>query len=305
MYAPHILSCGEVLWDLFPDGARFGGAPANFACHAALLGARVTMLSAVGCDARGTEALGILGGFSIDTSLIRSVPNAPTGAVGVSVDAEGKPTFEIHADAAWDRIHWSEALGHSLAGVDAVYFGTLGQRSSDSRATIRRALLEAKSRGILRVLDINLRPPFYDGDLLRESIALASVLKFSDEELPEVAAACGVEPGLGPAATLCALRSRLSLDCIVLTRGADGALLVSEAGTTEQPGIPTAVVDTVGAGDSFTAAFVLGLLRSEPYAAILRHACETASAVCSHAGAIPASPRARGRRSVAKPHLPH
>ena len=292
MDAPRILSCGEVLWDLFPDGPRFGGAPANFACHAALLGARVAMLSAVGTDDRGMEALGILRGFGIDTDLVPSVPSVPTGTVGVSVDRSGKPTFEIHANAAWDHLAWSGALEKSLAGVDAVYFGTLGQRAAASRATIRLVLEEAKARGILRVLDINLRPPFYNGDLLRESLALASVLKLSDEELPEVAAACEVEPGPTPASTLGALRSRFSLDCIVLTRGADGALLISEAGTTEQPGIPTAVVDTVGAGDSFTAAFVLGLLRGEPHTAILRHACETASAVCAHAGAVPASPRA-------------
>ena len=292
MDAPRILSCGEVLWDLFPDGPRFGGAPANFACHAALLGARVAMLSAVGTDDRGIEALGILRAFGIDAGLVRVVPSAPTGTVDVSVDSAGKPTFEIHANAAWDHLAWSEALVQSLAGVDAVYFGTLGQRGANSRATIRRALGEAKARGILRVLDINLRPPFYNRDLLRESIALASVLKLSDEELPEVAAACEVEPGPTPASTLGALRSRFSLDCIVLTRGADGALLISEAGTTEQPGIPTAVVDTVGAGDSFTAAFVLGLLRSEPHAAILRYACERASAVCAHAGAIPTNPGA-------------
>ena len=295
MSAPRILSCGEVLWDLFPDGPRFGGAPANFACHAALLGAGVAMLSAVGSDDRGAKALGILGAFGIDTGLVRAVPRAPTGTVGVSVDRAGKPTFEIHANAAWDFLTWSGALEKSLAGVDAVYFGTLGQRAATSRATIRRVLEQAKARGIPRVLDINLRPPFYNGDLLRESIALASVLKLSDEELPEVAAACGVEPGPTPAATLGELRSRLSLDCIVMTRGADGALLVGPTGTTEQPGIPAAVVDTVGAGDSFMAAFVLGLLRKQPAAAILRHACETASAVCAHAGAVPAGPYLRER----------
>lgn len=293
MSAPRILSCGEVLWDLFPDGPCFGGAPANFACHAALLGASVTMLSAVGCDDRGAEALCILRGFGIDTDLVPSVPSVPTGTVGVSVDRSGQPTFEIHANAAWDLLAWSGALEKSIAGVDAVYFGTLGQRAAASRATIRHVLEEAKARGILRVLDINLRPPFYHGEILRESIALATVLKLSDEELPEVAAACGVERGLTPAATLGELRSRLSLDCIVMTRGADGALLVGPTGTTEQPGIPAAVVDTVGAGDSFTAAFVLGLLRKQPATAILRHACETASAVCAHAGAVPAGPYLR------------
>ncbi len=295
MSAPRILSCGEVLWDLFPDGPRFGGAPANFACHAALLGAHVQFLSAVGCDSRGAEALAILGSFGGDTALVGVLPTAPTGAVAVSVDPAGKPAFEIHTGSAWDHLFWSDALGKSLAGVDAVYCGTLGQRAKASRETIRRVLQEARTLGILRVLDINLRPPFYDPDLLRNSMALANVLKLSDDELPDVAAACGVTLTSTTEATLVALRSRLSLEYIVMTRGAEGAVLGSPEGTTEQPGIPTTVVDTVGAGDSFTAAFVLGLLHRIPDATLLRQACETASAACAHAGAVPVPVAAQSR----------
>ena len=288
--APRILSCGEVLWDLFPDGPRFGGAPVNFACHAAILGARVSMLSAVGCDPRGSQALAILHSFGIDTTFVPSLENASTGTVGVSIDAAGKPTFKIEPDSAWDSLAWDGALLGSLASVDVVYFGTLGQRSAPSRATIRRVLQEAKSLGILRVLDINLRSPFYDAALLRESIALASILKLSDEELPEVAAAHGVPLDPLPEASLYALRARLGLDCIVMTRGADGALMVSSSATTQQEGLPTAVVDTVGAGDAFTAGFVLGLLREQAPDDILRSACEIAARVCSHAGAVPVAP---------------
>ena len=144
MTKPQILSCGEVLWDLFPEGARFGGAPANFACHAAILGGDVTMLSAVGSDARGDEAIAILGAFGIDTSLVQRIADAPTGSVGVNLDAAGKPDFEIHADSAWDRIAWTGAIEAHLAKADAIYFGTLGQRSAASRATIRRAMVLAK-----------------------------------------------------------------------------------------------------------------------------------------------------------------
>ena len=109
-----ILSCGEVLWDLFPDGPRFGGAPANFACHAARLGAQVSLLSAVGDDTRGHEAIAILQGFGIAPSLIRVIADAPTGAVGVTVDAAGKPSFEIRAGAAWDQITWTPELATAL-----------------------------------------------------------------------------------------------------------------------------------------------------------------------------------------------
>ena len=287
MSRPTILSCGEVLWDLFPDGARFGGAPANFACHAAILGGEVSLLSAVGTDARGDEALTILQGFGIDSSLIQRIPGAATGSVGVSVDAAGKPSFEIHADSAWDRIAWTKALEARLGAIDAIYFGTLGLRGAESRATIRRAVSLAKTRSILRVLDVNLRKPFHDAALIRESIAQASVLKLSDDELGEVAAACGVVMDTRPEATLRALLARFQLDLLVMTRGAEGAILVSANDAVFQPGIPTIVRDTVGAGDSFTAALVIGLLRHEPHAAVLRKACEIASAVCAHAGAVP------------------
>ena len=287
MNKPRILSCGEVLWDLFPEGARFGGAPANFACHAAILGGDVFMLSAVGKDARGDEALAILLGFGIDTSLVQRIPDAPTGSVGVSVDAAGKPTFEIHTRSAWDRVAWTDALEARIKEVDAIYFGTLGQRGGMSRATIRRALTLAKERNILRVLDVNLRRPFDDAALIRESIAQASVLKLSDDELPEVAAACGIASDASNENTLRELLTHCGLDLVVMTRGAKGALLVSAEDATDQPGIPTNVADTVGAGDSFTAAFVLGLLRGEAREVILRKACETASAVCSQSGAVP------------------
>ena len=287
MGTPNILSCGEVLWDLFPAGARFGGAPANFACHAALLGGDVAMLSAVGDDARGDEALAILRGFRVDASLIQRIADAPTGSVGVSVDAAGKPSFEIHAGSAWDRIAWTGALEERIAEADAIYFGTLGQRGEVSRATIRRALSLAKARNILRVLDVNLRAPFYDAALIRESIAQASVLKLSDEELREVAAACGIATGAKPEVTLRELLARSDLDLIAMTRGADGALLVTADETVSQPGIPTVVRDTVGAGDSFTAALVLGLLRGDLLENIARTACEIAAAVCAHDGAVP------------------
>lgn len=288
MIKPRIHSCGEVLWDLFPEGDRFGGAPANFACHAAILGGEVFMLSAAGNDPRGEEAISIMQGFGIDTSLVQHFAGAPTGSVSVSLDAAGKPGFEIHAGSAWDCMAWTDGLEALIPAMDAVYFGTLGQRGEVSRATIRRVLSLAKERGILRVLDVNLRKPFYDEALIRESIAMASVLKLSDDELPEVAAACGSPAAKKPEEMLRALRDQFALDSVVMTRGSEGALMASAEGAVHQPGIPTTVVDTVGAGDSFTAALVLGLLRDEAHQDILRKACETASAVCAHLGAVPA-----------------
>ncbi len=287
MSKPSILSCGEVLWDLFPEGPKFGGAPANFACHAALLGGRAAILSAVGDDDRGREAIGILQRFEVDTSLLQRVAEAPTGAVGVTVDLSGIPSFEIHAGSAWDRVAWTSELAARLTEVDAVYFGTLGQRGEVSRATIRRVLSVSKARGIPRVFDVNLRRPFFDAALIRESIAQATVLKVSDDELDEVLAACGLKRLTDPSATLRSLLNRHQLDLVAMTRGADGALLVSAAETIDQPGIPTVVRDTVGAGDSFTAALVVGLLRGDPLKTIARVACKTAATVCAHTVAVP------------------
>ncbi len=291
MNPPAILPCGEVLWDLFPDGARFGGAPANFACHASLLGAQASLVSAVGDDARGREALAILQDFGLDPSLIRVIADAPTGAVGVTVDAAGKPSFEIRGGAAWDQISWTPELATRLDTVDAVYFGTLGQRSAMSRSTIQQALRVAAARGIPRVLDVNLRRPFFDAALIRESIGWSTILKLSDDELAEVAAACGLPREDNPIISLRTLLTRHQLDLVAMTRGAAGALLVSANEIVDQPGIPTVVCDTVGAGDAFTATLVVGWLRRDPLPSLARRACEVAAAVCAQPGAVPERPK--------------
>ena len=289
MKCPSILSLGEVLWDIFPDGERFGGSPANFACHAAIQGAEVTMVSAVGTDARGDEATRILTDYDIDVSLLQTISDAPTGTVSVELDDDGKPTFTIHSGSAWDRLAWNDELASRITIADAVYFGTLGQRSETSRATIHRAIEAASIAGIPRVLDINLRPPFFDSRMIRESIQFASILKLSDEELAEVCSACDIG---NVSQTEVALRDLLqfgSLDMVVLTRGEDGALLVTQDDSVTQNGVSTTVIDTVGAGDSFTAAFLIGELRGEPHDQNLQRSCEIAAATCAHSGAVPAT----------------
>ena len=282
-----IISLGEVLWDLFPEGARFGGAPANFACHAAALGADVTMISAVGQDAYGTEAVEILKRYGIHTDLIQTLASAPTGTVGIELDENAKPTFTIHEGAAWDQLVWSKELEQRIQGANAIYFGTLGQRSEISREVIRRVLDSAAALGVPRILDVNLRAPFYNAALIRESVSKASLLKLSDDELPEVCSACSIPMANSPESSLSELRIKFDLDLVVMTRGAEGAMLVLPNETIEQAGIPAVVRDTVGAGDSFTAAFVMGLLQGETQAVILHDACKLAAKVCSQVGAVP------------------
>lgn len=282
-----IISFGEVLWDLFPESARFGGAPANFACHAAAQGGDVTMISAVGDDDRGQEAIEILKEYGIQTDLIQISDTASTGSVGVELDDQAKPTFTIHENSAWDRVSWQSGIEDRIVNADLVYFGTLGQRNELSRTSIRRAMKMAQEAGIPRILDVNLRAPFFDPTMIRESIDHASILKLSDDELEEVCSACSVSLSGSPEESLLELLDLCQLDLVIMTRGANGALLVSPDQTYDQQGIPTAVLDTVGAGDSFTAAFATGMLRGDLYELILRNACETAAAVCAQIGAVP------------------
>ncbi len=287
MIQPKILSLGEVLWDLFPEGARFGGAPANFACHASLLGGEVTMVSRVGDDERGREAIAVLKEFGINTSLMQVDGGLPTGTVGVELNDAGKPHFTIYENSAWDELEWREELESRVVSSDAVSFGTLSQRGESSRTTIQRALRVAASAGIPRILDVNLRSPFFDDERIRDSISLASFLKLSDDEIAPVASACGIPIKDPHQDVLRALLEKMELDLVVMTRGAKGAVLILPDETVHQAGIPTEVRDTVGAGDAFTAAFLLGLLRGHDSAAILRMACERASQVCSMSGAVP------------------
>ena len=286
-----IISLGEVLWDLFPDGERFGGAPANFACHAAIQGADVTMLSAVGDDKNGHDAIGILSAYGIDVSFMQIIPDAPTGTVGIALDNNGKPTFVIHQGSAWDRLVWNDAIASRIATVDAIYFGTLGQRDVISRTTIRRAVEAAATKGIPCILDINLRPPFFDAEMIRDSVQLASILKLSDDELVEVCSACSISETSRSNVMLQGLLEFGNLDIVVLTRGKDGAMLITQDDTVTQNGISANVIDTVGAGDSFTASFLIGELRGEPCKQNLQRSCEIAAATCAHSGAVPETKR--------------
>lgn len=287
MNRPVIISLGEVLWDLFPDGARFGGAPANFACHAAALDARVSMISAIGDDLQGREAIEILNGYGVDVSMIELIAGASTGSVGVDLEELGVPIFTIHEDAAWDRIAWSSSLEAKVLEANAVYFGTLGQRGEISREMTHRLLVAAEAVGIPRVLDVNLRQPYFDSDLIRESIERCSILKFSDSELSEVAIACEISGESHSEGILQALRDRYMLDVVAMTRGPKGALIVAADEIIDQAGIPVTIADTVGAGDAFAARLVTGILSGEELTIVAREACENAALVCSQNGAVP------------------
>lgn len=285
---PRIVGLGEVLWDVFPEAEAFGGAPANFACHCRSLGAEVAVVSCVGDDERGQRALEFLISQGVDTRGITTLPGARTGVVLVTLDADAKPSYEICEGVAWDHLRWNAAHDELAASADAVCFGTLGQRSPESRAVIQR-FLGATREGCLRVFDVNLRQHYYTAEGIRDSLRAANVLKINDEELPVVAALLGVN---GEAQEqLQRLLEQFSLRLAVLTCGGRGALMLTpeDSHFCEPPAVN--VVSTVGAGDSFTAAVVMGLLARKPLEEINRHANAVAAYVCSQRGAVPPLPK--------------
>ena len=221
------------------------------------------------------------------TEQVQVLKDYPTGVVHVELNEGGLPTFRIEDNSAWDHWQWNEKIKQKVKTADALYFGTLGQRGVLSKQSIIKALKIAIDRGVPRILDINLRFPFYNSSLIRNSVELCSVLKLSDEELIEVMKACDISLDISIEMSLKNLRAKYGLDLVVMTKGCDGALLVSADDIVSQPGFKTDVVDTVGAGDSFTASMTLGLLEKKEYAEILSDACKVAANVCSHRGAVP------------------
>jgi len=279
-----IAGIGEVRWDVFPDAARFGGAPANFASHSAALGAEAWMVSAVGLDNLGASAIDTLEHAGVGCEAVAREGDHATGQVLVALDSSGRANYTFADDTAWDHIEWTPRLNSLAVRCDAVCFGTLGQRSPISRATIQRFVRTTPEQS-LRMFDVNLRQQFYDADTIRTSLEIASAVKLNDEELPIVARLCDIDIGT-PRQMLRALMERYSLRLGALTRGPEGALLMTGDEESTCGAIPVKVVDTVGAGDAFTATIVPDFLRGIPLAEVNAHANSIASFVCSQPGAV-------------------
>jgi len=286
---PVAIGLGEILWDLLPSGRQLGGAPANFAYHAQALGARGAVVSAVGADAPGAEILARLRGLEVDARYVAVDAAHPTGTVTVQLDAAGIPTYVIHEGVAWDHIPATPAA-LELAGRAAVTcFGTLAQRSPESRAAVH-AFLAATPKASLRILDVNLRQSYYDVEVIRASLQAANILKLNDSEMPVLAKLLRLPADEERAITL--LLRKFALRVIAVTRGAKGSTLYSAGAVSHHGGFPPAeLADTVGAGDAFTAALAMGLIRGHDLDRINAGANRLAAHVCAHAGATPIVPR--------------
>jgi fructokinase len=292
-----VLGVGELLWDVFPDGRRIlGGAPANFAYHAGTLGAHAVAVSAIGSDPLGRELIANFARIGMATDGLAVLPDRMTGTVSVSLDAAGKPTYIIHEGVAWDALPWSDGMARLAAGADVIGFGSLAQRSATSRDTIRRLLASARP-DCLKVFDLNLRQQYFSRDVVAESLTAANVLKLNDEELPVVARLLGLPQTEDDALSI--LMARYDLSMVALTRGSHGSLLLSRQARHEYPGCPAQVVDTVGAGDAFTAALAIGLHQGLALDAINAAANRLAAHVCAQAGATPPLPPSWRGKSLA------
>jgi fructokinase len=287
--APAIVCAGEALWDVLPRGEFMGGAPFNVACHLARLGARARLLARLGRDERGEHALILASASGVDVSLVQLDPVLATGEARAVLDAGGSARYEFLTPAAWDAIEATPDALAAVAAADAFVHGTLGCRDPRSRAAIARLAAAAR----WRAFDPNLRPPFYSRELVEEGLQGAQFVKLNEDECALLAGWYGVAPA--PAALQPELARRFGIGALCVTLGPEGAELHWQGRWHAQPGIPTEVADTVGAGDSFLAMLLRELLAGTAPGVALLRAARLASFVASRAGAVPDYDAARFR----------
>ena len=302
MPASEILCVGELLWDALPAGLFLGGSPFNVACHLRAAGLPVAMVTRVGADRLGEEALRRAAQYGIATDLVQVDPALPTGFVRVELGATGEPAFDILTPAAWDAVEPTDALLARAASARAVVFDTLAQRGAVTRGTVER-LCETDA---LLVYDANLRAPHDDPAVVRRSLERAAVVKVTEGELRQVAAWFGLagaeaagraagRPAVRRAAA--ALAEAFGCRAVCVTRGRRGAALWRDGEWAEHPGYEVEVRDLVGAGDAFLSVVVAGLLSGAPTRALLQNAALLGAYVATQAGAVPADQPAAGPRT--------
>jgi fructokinase len=280
-----VIGIGEILWDLLPAGKQLGGAPTNFAFHAQQLGLQSAIISSVGNDTLGDEIhqrmdqTGIISFFNIAYK--------PTGTVSVQLSESGIPNYEIHEDVAWDFISPSKAALQFAAQSRAICFGTLAQRSEISCASILK-ILKTAPESALKIFDINMRQHFYNENLIRNSLEKANVLKINDEEIRVVAQMFGISGS--EFEIMHQILQTYDLKVLALTKGTQGSWLISKGTDSFLETPEVTVADTVGAGDSFTAGVVAGLLNEKPLKEIHRSAVDISAYVCTRKGGTPILP---------------
>ena len=283
-----VVGMGEALWDVLPEGKKIGGAPANFAYHVSQFGLPSCVVTAVGDDDLGRE---IIENFTAKglKQLIADVPY-PTGTVQVEIDQSGVPQYEIKENVAWDNIPYTERLESLAERTTAVCFGSLAQRNVVSRNTINRFLdVVSRNEENLIVFDVNLRQGFYNKEILCNSMKRCNILKINDEELVTVSRMFGY-PGIDLQDKCWILLGKYNLKMLILTCGINGSYVFTPGNVSFQPTPKVEVADTVGAGDSFTAAFISSVLKGKSVLEAHSLAVRTSAFVCTEKGAMPTLP---------------
>ncbi|WFE85685.1 carbohydrate kinase family protein [Parabacteroides chongii] len=281
---PIVVGIGELLWDVLPTGKRAGGAPINFVYHATQMGAEGYAISAVGNDLSGTEIVQELEKNHISNSL--GTVEYPTGSVMVELK-EGIPTYTIIEGVAWDHIPLTQESIDLIKRADAICFGTLALRSQTSKETIL-SLLSYAREDALRFFDINIRQSYYSKELIETLLHKANVFKINDEELVLLRDMCKLE---GSDDEVCRqILQMYNLKYLVLTAGCAFSSIYTADEVSTIPTPRVEVADTVGAGDSFSGAFVYSVLTGKSLREAHQTAVETAAFVCTQEGAWPPYP---------------
>ena len=281
-----IVGLGEALWDCLPEGRKIGGAPANFAYHASQFGYEAHAVSAVGNDALGDETIEALKANGLKLCMPRV--DFPTGQVLVSLDEDGVASYDIKEGSAWDNIPFTPEMEQLAGRCSAVCFGSLAQRNEVSRNAIYR-FLNATPKDCMRIFDINLRQNFYSKEVIQESLRRCNVMKINDEELVIIGRMFGY-PGLDIENKCWLILGKYNLDMLVLTCGVNGSYVFSKGAMSFLETPKVEVADTVGAGDSFTGAFVASILSGKTIPEAHRIGVNVSAYVCTQNGAMPAIP---------------
>ncbi len=289
-----IVGMGEALWDMLPEGKKIGGAPANFAYHMSQFGFDSCVVSAIGNDVLGNEILDVFHEKNLK-HLLEKV-NFPTGTVQVELDTEGVPCYEIKEGVAWDNIPFTQSLQTLAFSTRSVCFGSLAQRNRVSRKTIN-SFLDAMpdGEGQCKIFDINLRQNFYDKEIIENSFNKCNILKINDEELIIISHMFGY-PSIDLQDICWKLITKYNLKILILTCGTNGSYVFTskEVSFLETPKV--IIADTVGAGDSFTAAFCASILKGKSIRKAHKLAVEVSAYICTQSGAMPILPEILKRR---------
>lgn len=280
---PVVAGIGELLWDILPSGRQLGGAPCNFVFHAIQAGSKGFMVSSVGDDESGVELNNVITKLGLSNQYLQKNEH-PTSTVTVELDNNGYPAYHILENVAWDYLQWDKSLEQLASVLDAVCFGTLAQRSLQSELTIK-SFIEATNSKCLKVFDINLRQDYYSKDIISTSLILSDVLKLNEDELSVITSCFGIRGTVDE--QLKQILKNFALKYVVYTMGSRGSIIFSETERSIISAPDVEVIDTVGAGDAFTATFVTGILKGISLKRVHEKANQVAAYVCTQKGATP------------------